>query len=126
MTLYTGELTLLDGAVIQPNINLELAKAQHYVLGYHFLLSEVLHLKAEAYYQNLYDVPAYPFPPYFSTLNFDYGFEGNILTNYGSGFNRGVEILFEKDLSRGYHFILNGTLYESKYRTKTGVLRHTK
>ncbi|MEN8227307.1 MAG: TonB-dependent receptor, partial [Bacteroidota bacterium] len=126
MTLYTGELTLFDGTVIQPNIDLEISKAQHYVLGYRFLLSEFVHLKVEAYYQYMYDIPAYPFPPYFSSINFDYGFEGNVLTNYGTAYNKGVELTLEKHLSKGYHFLVNGTLYDSKYKTKTGELLHTK
>jgi hypothetical protein len=74
----------------------------------------------------LYDIPAHPFPPYFSSINFDYGFEGNILTNYGTGYNKGIEMTLEKQLSRDYHFILNGTLYDSKYRTKKGDLFDTK
>ncbi|MCK4746680.1 MAG: TonB-dependent receptor, partial [Bacteroidales bacterium] len=126
MTLYTGEMTLFDGAIIQPNIGLELSKAQHYVLGYHLLISEYIHLKAEAYYQYMYDIPAYPFPPYFSSINFDYGFEGNVLTNHGIAYNKGVELTLEKFMSKGYHFIVNGTLYDSKYKTKTGDLFHTK
>jgi len=126
MTLYTGELTLYDGATIQSNIDLELSKSQHYVLGYRFLLSQFIHLKAEAYYQYMYDIPAYPFPPYFSSINFDYGFEGNVLTNYGTAYNKGLELTIEKYLSKGYHFIVNGTLYESKYKTKTGEVLHTK
>lgn len=126
MTLYSGKLTLHDGDVIQPNLELELTKAKHYVLGYNFLISDFLHLKTEAYYQSLYNIPAYPFPPYFSTINFDYGFEGNILTNYGAAFNRGIEISLEKFMSKGYYFLLNGTLYESKFKNKPGEELHTK
>jgi hypothetical protein len=126
MTLYAGRKTLHDGAVIQPNIGLELSKAQHYILGYQFIISNFMHLKAEAYYQYLYDIPAHPFPPYFSSINFDYGFEGNVLTNHGTGENRGFEFTLEKSLSKGYHFILNGTLYDSKYKTKKGDVFHTK
>jgi len=126
MTFYIGEKTLFDGTVIQPNIDLELSKAQHYVLGYQYQLSKFIRLKAEAYYQYLFDIPAYPFPPYFSSINFDYGFEGNILTNYGTGYNKGVELTLEKFLSKGYHFMVNGTVYESKFRTKPGELLHTK
>ncbi len=126
MTLYLGRLTLHDGTVIHPNRDLELAKARHYVLGYDFTISEYLQLKTEAYYQSLYDIPAYPFPPYFSTVNFDYGFEGNILTNYGTAYNRGIELTLEKHMADGYHFIVNGTLYESKYKSKTGEWFHTK
>jgi len=126
MTLYTGKLTLHDGEIIQPNKDLELTKARHYVIGYNFLITEFLHFRTELYYQSLYDIPAYPFPPYFSTINFDYGFEGNILVNYGTAFNRGIELTLEKYMSNGYHFMLNATLYESKYKNKPGVELHTK
>jgi outer membrane receptor protein involved in Fe transport len=126
ITLYTGKMTLHDGAVIQPNKNLELTKARHYVIGYNYMVSEFLHLKAEAYYQYLYDIPAYPFPPYFSTINMDYGFEGNILVNYGTAYNKGLELTLEKYISKDYFFILNGTIYDSKFRNKPGELLHTK
>ena len=85
-----------------------------------------MHLKTEAYYQDLYDIPAYPFPPYFSSQNFDYGFEGNILTNYGSGYNTGIEVSLEKYMSNGFHFMLNGTIYDSKYENKLAELLNTK
>ncbi|MEN8116530.1 MAG: TonB-dependent receptor, partial [Bacteroidota bacterium] len=126
MTLYSGEMTLHDGDVIQPNMDLELTKAKHYVVGYRFLISDYLHLKTEAYYQSLYNIPAHPFPPYFSTINFDYGFEGNILTNHGTAFNRGIEVSLEKYMSQGYFFSLNGTVYESKFKNKLGEELHTK
>jgi hypothetical protein len=126
LTLYSGNFTTHDGEVIHPNKDLELAKARHYVLGYQFLANEFLHLKTEVYYQYLYDIPAYPFPPYFSTLNFDYGFEGNILTNYGTGYNTGIELSIEKYMEKGFHFMLNGSLYESKYYNKLGEKLDTK
>jgi len=126
LTLYSGNFTTHDGVVIHPNKDLELAKSKHYVLGYSFLATELLHLKTEIYYQDLYDIPAYPFPPYFSTLNFDFGFEGNVLTNYGTGYNTGIEVSLEKYMARGYHFMLNGSLYESKYFNKLGEKLDTK
>ncbi len=126
MTLYTGKMTLHDGAVVQTNKNLELTKARHYVIGYNYMISEFLHLKAEAYYQYLYDIPAYPFPPYYSTINMDYGFEGNILVNYGTAYNKGLELTLEKYISKDYYFILNGTIYDSKFKNKPGELLHTK
>jgi len=86
----------------------------------------LIHLKTELYYQDLYDIPAYPFPPYFSTLNFDFGFEGNILTNYGTGYNTGIELSLEKYMSRGYYFMINGSIYESKYFNKLGEKLDTK
>jgi len=126
LTLYTGQKTLHDGEMIQPNINLELTKAMHYVLGYSYLLKKDLIIKTEAYYQYLYDIPVYPFPPYFSTINFDYGFEGNILVSEGTAYNMGIELTMEKFFSKGYHFLVNGTLYDSKYKNYIGKEYDTK
>lgn len=126
MTLYTGDYTLPDGSVINPNMDLELSKARHYVLGYNYRIGEYLHLRTEAYYQDLYDIPAHPFPPYFSSQNFDYGFEGNILTNYGSGYNTGIEVSVERYMTKGFHFLINGTVYDSKYKNKLGEYLNTK
>lgn len=126
LTLYTGQKTLHDGEVIQPNTNLELTKAMHFVLGYSYQINQDLILKAEVYYQYLYDIPVYPFPPYFSTINFDYGFEGNILVNEGTAYNKGIELSVEKFFSKGYQVLFNGTLYGSKYRNYLGEEYDTK
>jgi hypothetical protein len=126
MTLYTGMMTLHDGDVIQPNMDLELSKARHYILGYKFLATEQLQLKLEAYYQDLYDIPAYPFPPYFSTVNYDYGFEGNILDNYGTAYNKGIELTVERSILNGFQMMVSGTVYDSRYIDKLGEVLHTK
>jgi len=126
LTFYTGQKTLHDGTVINPNIDLELTKAFHYVLGYSYMLKKDMIVKAEAYYQYLYDIPVYPFPPYFSTINFDYGFEGNILVNEGTAYNQGIELTVEKFFSKGYHFLANGTVYDSKFKNYLGEEYHSK
>ncbi len=126
MTLYAGRKYLSDESYLIPNLDLELSKARHYVLGYDFRTTNLLNLKTEVYYQDLYDTPAYPFPPYFTTLNYDFGFEGNVLTNYGSGYNTGIEVSVDKYISNGFHFLWNGTLYESMYKDKLGDWHHTK
>ncbi|MCP4310545.1 MAG: TonB-dependent receptor [Bacteroidetes bacterium] len=126
MTLYTGMRELSDGTMASLNRDLELSKARHYVLGYNFRITPLLLLKTELYYQDLYDIPAYPFPPYISTMNIDFGFEGNVLTNYGTGYNTGIELVIEKYMSNGFHFMWNGTIYESKYVNKLGEKLDTK
>jgi len=126
LSLYTGTKTLHDGAEIHPNIDLELTKAQHYILGYRIMLTDNLQAKLEAYYQHLYDIPVYPFPPYFSTINFDYGFEGNILVNEGTAYNKGIELTVEKFFSDGYYIMMNGTFYESKFKNIQEREYHTK
>jgi hypothetical protein len=125
-TLYSGEKTMHDGEKVQINKDLELAKAQHYILGYQYRPNSDWLLKAEVYYQYQYDIPVYPFPPYFSTINFDYGFEGNILVNRGTGFNKGVELTLEKLFSNGYSALWTGSLYESKFRNYLGEQYPTK
>lgn len=67
-----------------------------------------------------------PPPPYFSSINFDYGYEDGVLENYGTAYNKGVEITLEKNLSKGFHFLLTGSLYESKYKNMTGEWLNTK
>jgi hypothetical protein len=126
MTLYTGELTLHDGEKVQINRNLELSKARHYVLGYQYRPNPGWLLKTEAYYQHLYDIPVYPFPPYFSTINFDYGFEGNILVNKGKGYNKGIELTMEKLFSNCYSALWTGSLYDSRFKNYLGEQYHTR
>ena len=126
MTLYSGRKYLPNGEYIQANMDLELSKSRHYVLGYSYRISNLLHLKTELYYQHLYDIPAYPFPPYFTTMNFDFGFEGNILSNYGSGYNTGIEASLERSVSNGFHFMVNASLYDSKYKNRLGEMLNTK
>jgi len=126
MTLYTGRKYLPGGDYIQPNIDLELSKSMQYVLGYNYRITNLLHFKTELYYQMLYDIPAHPFPPYFTTMNFDFGFEGNVLTNYGSGYNMGAEISLERNMSEGFHFMWNLSVFDSKYENKLGEMLDTK
>lgn len=126
MTLYAGRKYLSNGEYITPNLDLELAKSRHYVLGYDYRITDLLNLKTEVYYQDMYDIPAYPFPPYFTTMNYDFGFEGNILTNYGTGYNTGIEVSVDKYMSNGFHFMWNGTVYDSKYEDKLGEWHNTK
>jgi hypothetical protein len=125
-TLYTGVKTMHDGEKEQINRDLELAKSRHYILGYQFRPTPEWLIKTEVYYQYLYDIPVYPFPPYFSTINFDYGFEGNILVNKGTGFNRGVEFVIDRSFSNGYSGLVTGSLYESKYKNYMGEEYPTK
>lgn len=126
LSLYTGTKTLHDGEEIHPNRDLEITKSQHYIVGYDFLITDDLHASLEAYYQYLYDIPTYPFPPYFSTINFDYGFEGNILVSRGTATNKGIELALEKYMSNGFSFMVNGTLYESKFKNYQGEEYNTK
>ena len=114
-------------AYIQPNKNLELTKSRHYVIGYDHMLREDLHLKVEAYYQDLYDVPiGYqagiedPWYATYSMLNYEDGIVDVPLVNNGTGRNYGLELTLEKFFTYNYYLMLTTSLFESKYTPLDG------
>ncbi len=109
------------------NRNLDLAKARHFVVGYDNRLGKNLNLKLEAYYQDLYDIPIAAIAGSdYSSLNQGDAFQRFYLINEGTGKNYGIEMTLEKFLSQGYFFLLTGTLFESNYKTLTGVKYNTR
>lgn len=115
-SLYFTKLSYPDSTIHQPNTKLDFAKARHFVLGYDRKFGKDFHLKLEAYYQNLYDIPIAPSPnAAFSAINQENAYIRTPLISEGKGENYGVELTFEKFLSQGYYFLLNGSLYRSLY-----------
>ncbi|MBN2520872.1 MAG: TonB-dependent receptor, partial [Bacteroidales bacterium] len=110
------------------NKNLGFTKSDHYVIGYNYLINKDLRLKAEAYYQDLYNIPISKNEPTFSMINqgdFFGIWSPDSMINEGTGYNYGVELTFEKFLSKGYYFLLTGSIFDSKYRGYDNVLRNT-
>ncbi len=126
-SLYFTELAIDQTTFIQPNTKLDLAKARHYVIGYDRNFGSNVHLKLEAYYQDLYNIPvsSNPFSQY-SALNQEDAYQRLTLINAGKGENYGLELTFEKFLSKGYFFLFTGSLYESKYETLGGIKYNTR
>lgn len=126
-SLYLTEVLNETNPQNQSNKNLDLAKARHFVVGYDNRLGDNLNLKIEAYYQDLYDIPIAAIAGSdYSSLNQGDAFQRFYLINEGTGENYGIELTLEKFLSQGYFFLLTGTLYESNYRTLTGVKYNTR
>ncbi|MDR2938074.1 MAG: TonB-dependent receptor [Prevotellaceae bacterium] len=112
-----------------PNKKLKMNKSFQAVLGYDLKLAKSTRLKAEVYYQHLYDVPVIPEIPEESLLNFGDGFYNDnsyVFANGGTGKNYGVEFTLEKFFSSGYYYLLTASLYDSKYKGYDGVERHTR
>ncbi len=128
-TTYFIETYLPDGTMIQTNHNLDFTRSNQWVLGYDKYFSDVLHLKLEAYYQYLYDIPVrMEGDPVFSMCNAGADFYMPMvdsLTNKGTGFNYGLEMTFEKFLYKGYYFLVTSSLFQSKYKNPDGVVRNT-
>jgi hypothetical protein len=60
IAVYLSKKQLTDGTTKIPNINLDLGRANHFVVGYDKMFSQNLHLKVECYYQHLYNIPVRP------------------------------------------------------------------
>lgn len=115
-----------DGTISEPNKNLDLLKADHFVLGYEKRFGENLRLKAESYYQHLYNLPVENSPnSSYATLNEGADFRYVELVNKGTGSNYGVELTLERFFNKSYYYLINASLYNSKYKALDGVERNT-
>jgi len=112
----------------ETNQDLEFTKSHHFALGYDFSIQENLRLKAEVYYQSLYNVPVETKESYFSLINIGSGDEYSYvdsMVNDGTGRNAGIELTLEKFLSKHYYFLITTSLLDSKYEGSDGITRNT-
>ncbi len=108
------------------NKDLDFTRSQHLVLSYDWNIGQDFHLRVEPYVQQLYDVPVIADSSYsFINLQSDW-FMHEKLVNTGEGFNYGIDVTFEKLMSRGYYFMLTGSLFNSQYTGGDGVWRNTR
>jgi hypothetical protein len=112
-----------NGNYTQPNKDLELTKAAHFILGYDRELGENTHVKIETYYQHLYDVPVEDGPTSFSLLNETEGYTTRNLVNEGLGKNYGVELTVERYLHKGLYYMGTLSLFRSLYTPLDGIER---
>lgn len=113
-----------DGTFTQPNKDLEITKAAHFVLGYDNQIAANTHLKIETYYQHLYDVPVENSEASaFSLLNMSEGYTTRHLVNEGTGKNLGVEVTMERYLHNGLYYMSTLSLFRSLYTPKDGIER---
>ena len=104
------------------NKNLELTKSSHFVIGYGHQVNENISLKSEIYYQYLYDIPvSSDITNQFALINTTGGYTTSRLVSKGTGKNYGIELTLERAFSKGYYYIVTGSLYESKYTPLDGI-----
>ena len=126
--MYFVQAPLPDGSYELTNENMGLSKSLQFILGYNHLLTEHLRLKAETYYQDLYNIPVTPVIPQYSILNAGSDFyieRQDSLINSGTGMNYGLELTIEKFFNRNYFFLITASLFQSKYRGYDNVERNT-
>lgn len=126
ISVYLLKRNVLGVSIGQPNKNVEMTRANHFVVGYNRSLSSNLNLKLEAYYQTLFNVPIDTNrSSLFTTLNSSSGLISNILENSGEGINKGVEVTLERFFEKGYYYLFTGSLFDSKFKNKDKVWRNT-
>ncbi len=114
---------------IADNKNLGLSKSHHIVLGYDYFVSKYLKIKAEVFYQYLFNIPVYAVPSSTSLLNrgttFTRFFPVYTMENKGTGYNYGLELTIEKLFNKHYFFLFSGSIFDSKYKGSNGLLLNT-
>ncbi len=123
---YFTQIEQPNGTVITPNQDLGLLKAHHLVLGYEKRFSKNMRIKAEAYYQYLYNLPVENnIESNFATINETIDLQFVDLINSGTGKNYGIELILERFFADNYYFMLNGTVFNSSYTALDGIERNT-
>lgn len=123
---YFTVVTLDNGERVQPNKDLGLLKAHHYVVGYKKQCNKNMAATIEVYYQSLYNLPVEnDDDSYYATINEGTDFNYVELVNEGTGKNYGVELTIERFFTDDYYFLINTSLYDSKYTAKDGIERNT-
>jgi len=118
----------LNGERVETNKALDFTRASHAVLAYDNNFAANFRLKAELYYQYIYNAPVQNFPSYFSALNLGADFDSpnvNNLVSKGTGENYGVELTLEKFYSKGYYVLFTASVFESKYKGSDNITRNT-
>ncbi len=127
LPVYYSIITDKNGNAARPNMTLDFMKARHYVFGYDRHISNNVYFKAEAYYQDLYDIPVENDPnSSFSLVNEVEGFTDRSLINAGTSTNYGVELTLERYFSRNYYYLVTASLYDSKYKAMDNISRPTR
>lgn len=122
------EEEVAPGISERTNDDLGFMNSHHFVLGYDRNFGTDWRLKAEAYYQSLFDIPVQSVSSSYSIVNqgadFVFEQEGS-LVNEGTGTNYGIELTVEKFFSKGYYALFTTSLYESTYEGSDGIERST-
>lgn len=109
------------------NKGLGFTRSQHWVLGYDEQLSANWHIKAEVYYQSLFNVPVNAGKrTSYSILNLNDDYSLEPLANTGKGRNYGVELTLERTWNDRFYMVSTMSLYAARYLPSDGIWRNTR
>lgn len=121
---YKFKLEDEDGNFTQPNLNLDFIKSHHFVAGYYLRFLENHQLKAELYYQRLFNAPSEAGGS-FSVVNLNELDEIRALENIGEGYNTGIDLSLERYTENGLYYLMNVSIFDSRYVSGDGIWRST-
>lgn len=113
------------GTAEAENKKLGFTKSHHLMLTYDYKISDDMHLKIEPYAQFLYDIPVMADSSY-SVLNRRDFWVEDPLVNEGKGENFGLDITFEKYMTKGLYYMITASIFDSKYCGGDGVWHNTR
>lgn len=129
VTVFFNQVELPSGNYQHTNDRLGFMRSHHFVFAYDWRITENTRIKLEAYYQRLYNIPVdAAHKDSYSLLNQGANFtfvSPDSLKNTGIGHNVGIELTVERFISKGFYFLVTGSLYDSRYRGSDGVERNT-
>ena len=108
------------------NKDLDMSKAQHFLLSWMHRFSDKVNMRVETYYQSLYDLPVEnDINSTYCVINRREYYVDKALNNQGKGRNYGIDVTLERYMSGGWYGSVNGSLYKSEYKAMDGVWRNT-
>ena len=110
------------------NQKMDFTRSNHFVLSHQWILHSGIRILSEIYYQQLSHIPVEKKSSSFSLSNTGSGFSRFFpgeLQNTGKGENYGAEITVEKFYSKGWLFLLTGSVFQAQYAGSDGVIRNT-
>lgn len=125
---YFNQTLMPDGSYTLSNKEIDFSRAAHAVIAFDWNFTSNMRLKAETYYQYLYDIPGLTRASIYSGLNegADFNVPGiDSLVNTGKGQNYGIEITLEKFYSKGYYFLLTTSIFKSEFTPSDQIQRQT-
>ncbi|MDX2196703.1 MAG: TonB-dependent receptor [Cytophagales bacterium] len=112
-----------------PNRDIGVSRSHHIVLTHDYVINPHLRLKAELYYQYLYNIPVDVLPTGISMINtgasFSRFFADAAMRNDGVGNNYGIELTIERFFHKNYYILFTSTLFHSQFKGSDNVWRNT-
>ena len=127
MFVYFRRLDLNSEEYIQPNKDLEMIRADHFVASWDWQINAFTRVKLEGYYQLLNNAVVEEKSSSFSMINSN-SFQFSVpdtLVNGGTGSNKGIEITLERFMNKGFYYLITTSVFDSRYKGSDGIERST-